>query len=171
MKEEILKFFDYLNMLTKLNIISLELTPIHLKDNIYACGLCKTSTNDVKIHLQEIKHINLNGTQIKGETENELYVNIELLTQDTIRTTFNSIRDEFYKLDNYDVIYTQYGEATSMTPVEEYIIFNDKHNACKYIVKLRKKYKSTKTKIIHFGTQNKQITDEEFAEAPMEEDM
>lgn len=183
MREDIIDYFNYLSALTQEHITSFELTPIRIQENMYISGFRRRGIGTIEAHVQHIEHFVIKNSEFsmevrrKTEPTAELWMDVDLLNKETVRTAFNDLKNDFYHLSTFDILHMEYREKTNSTSdyvtKEENIIFANKQLACRTVIKKRKDCISIKTKFTHFGNGQKQpsittpMTDEEFAEMEM----
>lgn len=181
LKEDIIQFFSFLSKQTNQFITAIELEPIKIKENMYISGFKRNSLIYIQAHVQSIETYTIKNNdfsmEIKRKTEpkEEIWMDIELLSQDVVNVALNAIKQQFRQLTSYDVLKMEYREKTTHDTdyiiKEEIIIFTNKQQACKTAIKKRKECTQIRTKFMHYGlpqtTTVKTVTDEEFAEMEM----
>ena len=184
LRQAIVDYFNYLGEITHLFITGIEVKPISIKKDMYITGFRRIGLTFIEAHVQHIKRIILKTTDytmempLKSEAEEEIWMDIELLSKDIVKSTFNHLKNYASKLNEFEILTMEYRDITNNSDYvthEENIIFDDKKVACKTAIKKRKTTSSMKTKFTHYGNNTNnmiqigthKLTDEEFAETAL----
>ena len=184
LRQAIVDYFNYLGEITNLFITGIEVKPISIKKDMYITGFRRIGLTFIEAHVQHIKRIILKTTDytmempLKSEAEEEIWMDIELLSKDIVKSTFNHLKNYVTKLDGFDILTMEYRDITNNSDYvthEENVIFDDKKVACKTAIKKRKTTTNVKTKFTHYGNNTNnmiqigthKLTDEEFAETAL----
>ena len=185
--KNIIELFNFANELTKLFITQMELTPIHLTNDIYLSGFRLVSYDKVEAHLKKIKTIKLdNGENIDVNDScytttpieemwttlpiEEMWTTLDLIDFTTISTAFSEFKTNFFKLKGFDVVTLEYKEEGK--PLEKYaVIYDNKRVACKTTLEFKKTHRNTIHKFLHFGEgAKKEKTELDIVTSAAEED-
>jgi hypothetical protein len=170
----LLKFYEIIdfveNMTNEDNITQLELTPIPFaEDKLFITGF-RIDTTTPYVHIKQIGKLKIdNNTQQQLEyymmnPDAELWINMDALDANMLNETIEKLNNELHKNITLDILHISYKDNGK--DVERNIAYNSKRIACKDAMTMRKIYTNFK---LHFSqTKNKQITDLEFATAPLE---
>lgn len=174
---DIIEFFKYLNQLTNTFVTSIEVKPIRIKKDIYITGFKRIGISTIEAHVKNLKQLMIKKDEnsmeimLKEIPEGEMWIDVDILANNTVREAFNEIRNYFYQLKTFEIAQIQYKlktEKDNLCAQEETIIYDNKRIACREIIAKRKLCSMFKSHFIHFGEkipQYKQIlTDEEIAE-------
>ena len=177
----IFDFFKYLNQLTEQFITGIEVSPIRIKRDMYITGFRRIGLSFIEAHVKHIKQLMVKTNEysmempLKETPEAEMWIDIDLLSKETIRNAFNDLRNHFFKLKGFVIVQTNYklkSEPDNLCSQEEVIIYDNKRVACKETIAKRKLCTLFKSHFSNFGENtidgNKQykkaLTDEEIAE-------
>lgn len=179
MRQAIVDYFNYLGETTNQFITGIEVKPISIKKDMYITGFRRIGLTFIEAHVQHIKRLMVRTNDymmeipLKSDPEEEMWMDIELLSKDVVKSTFNHLKNYVSKLNGFEILTMEYRDKTfndaDYVTHEETIIFDDKRTACKTAIKKRKDVTSIKTKFTRYGGQveTHKLTDEEFAEAAM----
>lgn len=184
LRQAIVDYFNYLGEITHLFITGIEVKPISIKKDMYITGFRRIGLTFIEAHVQHIKRIILKTTDytmempLKSDAEEEIWMDIELLSKDIVKSTFNHLKNYVSKLNGFEILTMEYRDITNNSDYvthEENVIFDDKKVACKTAIKKRKNTSSMKTKFTHYGNNTNnmiqigthKLTDEEFAETAL----
>lgn len=185
LRQAIVDYFNYLGEITHLFITGIEVKPISIKKDMYITGFRRIGLTFIEAHVQHIKRIILKTTDytmempLKSEAEEEIWMDIELLSKDIVKSTFNHLKNYVSKLNGFEILTMEYRDKTDndsdYVTHEENVIFDDKKVACKTAIQKRKTTSSIKTKFTHYGNNTNnmiqigthKLTDEEFAETAL----
>lgn len=177
---EIIDFFRYLNQLTDKFITAIELKPINVKDDIYISGFRRVNLTQIEIHIKRLKQhtIKTNNNTIEINNNDNpiesIWLNVELVSKLMLRIAFNQLRENFFKLNTFQIAELTYKIKQNDNTQEEIIIYEDKRTACKETIMKRKNAAAFKSNFIHWGTKQilqpttTTITDEDFADMKLE---
>jgi hypothetical protein len=154
------------------SITQVEITPVMFaEENIFLTGF-RMDTDIPLIHLKHISKLKTNSTQQQTEyymmnPDAEAWIGIDALDTFTLKNTIDELNKKIYKLTSLDVLHVSYKENGK--DVERNIAYSSKRIACKDAMMMRKLYSNFK---LHFSQarnkNSKQISDLEFATAPLE---
>jgi len=184
LRQAIVDYFNYLGEITNLFITGIEVKPISIKKDMYITGFRRIGLTFIEAHVQHIKRNIFKTTDytmempLKSEAEEEIWMDIELLSKDIVKSTFNHLKNYVTKLDSFEILTMEYRDITNNSDYithEENVIFDDKKVACKTAIKKRKTTTNMKTKFTHYGNNTNnmiqigthKLTDEEFAETAL----
>lgn len=172
----LLKHFDEL---TEQYVTQVEITPIHIKDDLYLCGIERHNINQFQVHLKTIRQLPQTSKKV---IEGELYLDLELTK---IEDAINKFITNATQLEHFLITTLKYKLKTENSSdyiiKEESIIYDDRRQACQDILEKRKKYIAFTSHIITFDknkpnnnkTNNKpsyyKLTDEQFAEISLQD--
>ena len=177
----LVEFFKYLNQITDMFVTGIEVAPIRIKKDMYITGFRRIGVLFIEAHVKRIKQLMVKTNEysmempLKETPESEMWIDTDLLSQETIRNAFNDLRNHFFKLKGFVIVQTNYklkSEPDNLCSQEDVIIYDNKRAACKETIAKRKLCTLFRSDFTNFGENtidgNKQykkaLTDEEIAE-------
>ena len=178
---EINEFFKYLNELLDKFVTGIEVKPIRIKQDMYITGFRKNGITQFEAHVKHIKQLLIKTDDytmdmpLKDTPEAEMWIDIELLSPQTVREAFNDLRNYFFTLKGFVIAELNFrfkNETDNYSLHEETIIYDVKRTACRETIAKRKFCSVFKSNFINWGklngAENKEkqptISDEEFAD-------
>ena len=185
-QQQYLNLFKSLNDKTNHYINKIEIKPIKIKNNIYVSGLKKSNITQLQLHVKIFDDIIINpNTQYqqqitKYQPNNDIYLDIELFSQDLLTKLLNDINTYVnQQLNNYTIATFNFklkdNKSNNYAIQEDVTIYDDKKLACKDAIKLRKLSTFFKSKFIHVNDNEiinndndiNKLTEEQLAELPL----
>lgn len=178
---EINEFFRYLNELLDKFVTSIEVKPIRIKKDMYITGFRKNGITQFEAHVKHIKQFLIKTDDytmempLKSTPEAEIWIDVELLSPQTVREAFNDLRNYFFTLKGFVIAELNFklkNETDNYSLHDETIIYDSKRTACREIIAKKKFCSVFKSNFINWGklngVENKKkqyaISDEEFAD-------
>jgi hypothetical protein len=178
---EINEFFKYLNELLDKFVTGIEVKPIRIKKDMYITGFRKYGIAQFEAHVKHIKQFLVKTDDytmempLKSTPEAEMWIDVELLSQQTVREAFNDLRNYFYTLKGFVIAELSFrlkNETDNYSLHDETIIYDAKGTAAKETIAKRKFCSVFKSSFTNWGKlngiENKEkqptISDEEFAD-------
>ena len=178
---EINDFFKYLNESLDKFVTGIEVKPIRIKKDMYITGFRRDGISQFEAHVKRIKQLLIKTNDytmempLKDTPEAEMWIDVELLSPQTVREAFNDLRNHFFTLKGFVIAELNYrlkNETDNYSSHDETIIYDIKRTAAKETIAKRKLCSVFKSKFINWGeldkTENKEkqytISDEEFAD-------
>ena len=182
---EIIEYFRFLDELLSTTVKQVEVKPIRIKTDMYITGFKRININQVEAHVKRIKTINLKIDEhvyqpmLKDTAEEEMWIDVELMSAETIRSAFNDLRNYFFTLKGFEIANLKYrlkSEPDNLCSHEETIIYDDKKMACRETIAKRKLCTMFQSKFTHWGTgsgtrqavHQYSMSDEDFADMALE---
>jgi len=178
---EINEFFKYLNELLDKFVTGIEVKPIRIKKDMYITGFRRDGIAQFEAHVKHIKQLLIKTDDytmempLKETPEAEMWIDVELLSPQTVREAFNDLRNYFFTLKGFVIAELNYrlkNETDNYSLHDETIIYDVKRTAAKETIAKRKFCSVFKSSFTNWGKLNgveskeKQptISDEEFAD-------
>ena len=150
---EIEDFFDELDDAVDNFIDVIEIEPIRLSSDLFLTGFKRIpfAQNTMEAHLKQIKTIRTQeGTDVKyvlaAEPDGEVWFNCLMFADNTLKTAFKNFKEQFTKTNTYHLLDMQYTNKNSTVLHSFVALYNNKRQACKDTLKLKKQYENTKIK-------------------------
>ena len=174
-------FFKYLNGLLDKFVTGIEVKPIRIKKDMYITGFRKNGITQFEAHVKHIKQLLIKTDgytmemPLKDTPEAEMWIDIELLSPQTVREAFNGLRNYFFTLKGFVIAELNFrfkNETDNYSLHDEIIIYDAKRTAAKETIAKRKFCSVFKSSFTNWGkldgVENKEkqptISDEEFAD-------
>lgn len=181
---EINEFFRYLNELLDKFVTGIEVKPIRIKKDMYITGFRRDGITQFEAHVKHIKQLLIKTDDytmempLKSTPEAEMWIDVELLSPQTVREAFNDLRNYFFTLKGFVIAELNFrlkNETDNYSLHDETIIYDAKGTAAKETIAKRKFCSVFKSSFTNWGklngVENKEkqpiISDEEFADMPL----
>ena len=159
---EIVEFMENADDIVSDCVDRMEFEPVALTANLYVTGIKRDifSYTDVEFHVKQIRTIKLPNldksiTDDDGlymmEPDGEMWLRVDILSEDIVKRTFEKIKDNFSKLKSFHLMTISYNEKGRAVRRTETILYKNKRVACKEALKYKKMYENVIVKFEHYA--------------------
>lgn len=138
-------------------IDTINIDPINVANNIYVNAIRRSNINNIEFHIQRAKitkqqqHDDNNTIQLvlKSTPEEEMWLNISLLDPYIVNNIYKQFLANFQNVQSVTMLETTYTsrDKSNMAVHHKWMLFQNKQQACKTIIKLRTNFNDVKTKM------------------------
>ena len=141
-------------------IDTINIDPINVANNIYVNAIRRSNINNIEFHIQSIQrariikqqqHDDNNTIQLvlKSTPEEEMWLNISLLDPYIVNNIYKQFLGNFQNVQSVTMLETTYTsrDKSNMAVHHKWMLFQNKQQACKTIIKLRTNFNDVKTKM------------------------
>ena len=146
-------FFDELDDAVDNFIDVIEIEPIRLSSDLFLTGFKRIpfAQNTMEAHLKQIKTIRTqeNGEvkyTLASEADGDVWFNCMMFSDATLRTAFKHFKEEFTKCETHHLLDMEYTEKDNSIKRSFLALYNNKRQACKEALRLKKQYDNVKLK-------------------------
>ena len=181
--QEFINCFKTINELINEKINEFVFEPIQIQKDVYISGAKKIGINKVEVHVEKRQTITqtriilesseiLQSPKLEDEPYEHMYIDCELIETQIIKDYLNKLKTYINNITELEIVQLQYKlkDNNNLCTTEEIIAYDNKKTAVKQTIKKRKLASSFKSKFIPWNKNNitkQQITDEEFANMPL----
>ena len=152
-------------------IDTINIDPINVANNVYVNAIRRSNINNIEFHIQNIQKTKITKQQdndntiqlvLKSTPEEEMWLNISLLDPYIVNNTYKQFLDNFQNIQSVTLLETTYTsrDKSNMAVHHKWMIFQNKQQACKTIIKLRTNFNDVKTKMTTVNKTNSSINTE-----------